>query len=663
MQITSGIPQRLPLSGILYLFYNADLLEDINPHDSSSSLGYIDDIGILVIGNSTEENCRSLATIHEMVCKPWADTHGSSFAVSKYQLIHFTRRTSSNINHRLLLSSGQQVTPMPSVVYLGIIFDVKLKWNAQLALIKAKVQKSIGALASLGGSTWGASLQVIRKIYIAVVISQMTYGLSIWYTPSGEPRHNKSQLALLETLQYKAQKTISGAFSATSKSALNIETYIPPIKIRLNRFCESALKIATSPAYKDIIACRSQRRIRVRSNLKTLLNHIERKTQIKPETVEPSCAYLASPWWTPPKITIAASKELAISHHNNTVYNDANTSLLPIYTDGSGINGKIGASAVTSTISDQAYLGPDTQYTVFTGKLYVIFLALNIAFYVISIEQRTGIKMPIIYTDNQAALRRVKTPNSKGPGQSILKQVINLIDRLQLIGATVEFNWIPAYRNIKGNEAADHMAKTATSWLLKRQNNGRTTETDTGTLAPKATNTLTQKAPVQTMLARLAASEWDASWSQDTHGKDLRKLVQKPSRTVLKLHNELPKGLSSLLIQMHNGKIGLRKYLHGRKVPEISTPTCQCGQAPQSVTHVLAHCRKYSQIRRETWKEEEKNHAWRSIPVKEMLSSPRYAKKAAMFMKKTGLLGQFKALRTETDDINVTDAFWGDNKM
>ena len=36
---------------------------------------------------------------------------------------------------------------------------------------------------------------------------------------------------------------------------------------------------------------------------------------------------------------------------------------------------------------------------------------------------------------------------------------------------------------------------------------------------------------------------------------------------------------------------------------------------------------------------------------------PRYAKKAAIFMKKTGLLGQFKALRAETGDINVTDAF------
>lgn len=104
---------------------------------------------------------------------------------------------------------------------------------------------------------------------------------------------------------------------------------------------------------------------------------------------------------------------------------------------------------------------------------------------------------------------------------------------------------------------------------------------------------------------------------------------------------------------MRTGKIGLRKYLHSRKVPDVDSPMCQCGQAPQSVTHVLIHCRKFRQLRRETWKEEEKNHAWKSIPVKEMLGNPRYAKKAATYMKKTGLLGQFKALSTEPDSNNV----------
>lgn len=127
----------------------------------------------------------------------------------------------------------------------------------------------------------------------------------------------------------------------------------------------------------------------------------------------------------------------------------------------------------------------------------------------------------MIYTDNQAALRRLQTLNDRRPGQNVLKQIISMIDHLRLVNATVEFHWIPAHYKVKRNKAADHMAKTATGWLLKQQNNGRTTETDIGTLASKATNTFAQKAPVEITLARLAASEWDASWSQDTHGREL----------------------------------------------------------------------------------------------------------------------------------------------
>lgn len=38
---------------------------------------------------------------------------------------------------------------------------------------------------------------------------------------------------------------------------------------------------------------------------------------------------------------------------------------------------------------------------------------------------------------------------------------------------------------------------------------------------------------------------------------------------------------------MRTGKIGIRKYQHSRKVSDIDNHTCQCGQAPQSVTHIL----------------------------------------------------------------------------
>ena len=46
-QIKTAIPQGLPLSPILYLFYNADLIDECNIKADAMSTGYIDDVGIL----------------------------------------------------------------------------------------------------------------------------------------------------------------------------------------------------------------------------------------------------------------------------------------------------------------------------------------------------------------------------------------------------------------------------------------------------------------------------------------------------------------------------------------------------------------------------------------------------------------------------------------
>ena len=48
--VDTGIPQGSPLSGILYLFYNAELIDHIHKKFASKALviGYIDDIAILV---------------------------------------------------------------------------------------------------------------------------------------------------------------------------------------------------------------------------------------------------------------------------------------------------------------------------------------------------------------------------------------------------------------------------------------------------------------------------------------------------------------------------------------------------------------------------------------------------------------------------------------
>ncbi len=161
ISISIGIPQGSPLSPILFLFYNAPLLEDLETVGSISAAGFVDDVTILVEEKICEENSTVLHNLHEKICKPWARHYGSKFAPKKYQLSHFTRKRIANLEFLLSLPK-QVVHPRKTVIYLGILLDTKLSWNGQVIANKTKALKSIGGLAGLAGSVWGAKLPRMR---------------------------------------------------------------------------------------------------------------------------------------------------------------------------------------------------------------------------------------------------------------------------------------------------------------------------------------------------------------------------------------------------------------------------------------------------------------------------------------------------------------------
>src|SRR3979411_218538 len=91
-QLKAGVLQGSPLSLILFLFYNAPLLEALDqPDPLLSPLGFADDVNLLTYGEATVVNCTNLEIAHEQ-CLDWARTHGMRFAPDKYTLTHFTRR-------------------------------------------------------------------------------------------------------------------------------------------------------------------------------------------------------------------------------------------------------------------------------------------------------------------------------------------------------------------------------------------------------------------------------------------------------------------------------------------------------------------------------------------------------------------------------------------
>lgn len=55
-------------------------------------------------------------------------------------------------------------------------------------------------------------------------------------------------------------------------------------------------------------------------------------------------------------------------------------------------------------------------------------------------------------------------------------------------------------------------------------------------------------------------------------------------------------------------------------------------------------CRLHHGLRRETWREIEGKEPTGSLEISKMLTDVKYAQKAALFMTKNGLLGQFAVL-------------------
>ena len=646
--VDTGIPQGSPLSPIIYLFYNADLLDIGSGQRNVSTSGFIDDVMFAATGDHTAENIEILRELHEEATE-WAERHGCQFSIAKYQLTHFSKKDNEDIARPLILGA-HTVEAEPHSRFLGVRMDSKLNWREQVNQVKMRASKSVVAMAKLAGSTWGGCLLSIRQIYEAVVIPQLTYCSSVWYSPTGTKNHRKWILGALQTIQARALRVVTGAFKATPHSALDIEANVIPIKLRLEKLTYNAmLRIAATPIYDKIIEGRSKRRHRQVPPLEALSTKYERASHTKIRDMEKVTPYVVPPWCRPPKTVISNNSKEAKELHDVTILINEATDML-IYTDGSGINDKIGAAAIATQygVMLKSFLGSFRCHTVYTGELQGVNLALNFAI-TKKLEHRTFDEV-IIFTDNQAAILSCANPAGQS-GQALLKDIVDKINMLRDEGIEIRLQWVPAHEGIQGNELADGAAKQATGLRTVRKRNGRLKEVDTRWTAPKAL-TPNVRAAAKRMINKKAEDDWLQEWTNTKTGRALHHIIKAPSKAVLKIHNGVEKWVSALLIQMRTQKIGLREFLHGFRVPGFDSPECPCGYGLQTVKHVLMQCQLHSNLRWRMWRKERRREDEAVIidDFRSLLTKPRFARKAAYFMSETGLIGQFKDLPQRQND-------------
>lgn len=643
-KISAGIPQGSPLSPILYLFYNADLLEAC-ANDKVDTMGYIDDVSLLATGTTPQHNTLALKLAHREAHK-WARKHGSVFATSKYTLVHFARNSYVNTRHPLRLPEIT-ITPVTSCKYLGLQIDNRLTWKDHVQRIQQKASQRLIALSSLASSSWGADLRTLRQVYQAMLLPQMLFGCSAWYKArerrrSGRPHKGQSLIArLLTPIQRRAAQIITGAFRTTAANAVEVEAHLLPLDQQMEkRSLHTALRMLSCPSRPVLAETEGQGRYFKKSPMTSHARVLQKRYQIQHTDLEHRQPFIVTPWWKPPSVVIASTPDEAILQHNSLCRN-RNTTFL--YTDGSGIHGHVGAAAVILSNPMSAsspvvqkktqYMGTEAQSTVYAAELKGILLALEI----IIANASSVVHHFTIFTDNQSALKTVQNPGNTS-GQSILVELLQTLDQTTTAGLTIHFRWIPAHRDIPGNEAADKAAKEAA--------NSGTTDTDTSDQDPRRSPDNDTNNTIRTLLTTAKRTintalhqDWEFAWAHAKHGRALHDLGRRPDKKTLQLHKTLPRPISSIITQMRTGKIGLNAYLHG--IDKADTSQCTCNQGPQTVEHVLLRCRNWKQERQEMWADSRP-----VLNVKGVLSDHKLVVRAAHMMLRTGLLQQFQAVPT-----------------
>jgi hypothetical protein len=191
--------QKSSMFSILYVFYNANLIDwCINSQIDIIEASFIDDINILVINDSVEENVLILKTIHVEFCMIWVQQHDSFFVSIKYELIHFRRFSFSSDSKMILRILNHQIVFFFKCKYLEMMMNNQFIWKHHLKHLKEKSISKLSILTILIEFIWKMSIEDFRRIYLIIVLSQFIYCVSIWYVFNEEHEFKqKKNVALI----------------------------------------------------------------------------------------------------------------------------------------------------------------------------------------------------------------------------------------------------------------------------------------------------------------------------------------------------------------------------------------------------------------------------------------------------------------------------------
>ena len=185
INICNGIGQGNPLSMILYIIYNADLLKMLALLNNEDSIGYIDDAIAITTGINFYEITQTLVCMmtREDRGLTWSLSHNLRFEISKLAILYASQHIQPDLaNPRKWIPldrpplhlQDKTIKEVESFKYLGIHIDSQLRWTVQAQKGVANATQWIMQFCRLTKILTGIGIHLMHQLYITVALPKMT---------------------------------------------------------------------------------------------------------------------------------------------------------------------------------------------------------------------------------------------------------------------------------------------------------------------------------------------------------------------------------------------------------------------------------------------------------------------------------------------------------
>jgi hypothetical protein len=210
----AGLPQGSPLSPVLFLFFNADLVQRrIDSH--GGAIAFVDDFNAWVTGPTAQCNREGIeAIIREAL--DWERRSGATFEAEKTAVIHFTRKAYKTDAQPFVIK-GQTIEPQDHVKILGVVMDARLKYKEHISRAASKGLEAAMELRRLRG----LSPSTARQLFTCTVAPVVDYASSVWMHA-----YKDKLMGPINRVQRVAAQAIVGTFRTVATSVAEAEAHI-----------------------------------------------------------------------------------------------------------------------------------------------------------------------------------------------------------------------------------------------------------------------------------------------------------------------------------------------------------------------------------------------------------------------------------------------------